>query len=258
MNIDPDPLTPLAPLSLVGEDAPVQLVVDTRELAVRMYLDASKTPYLSEQLAVGDFCFRRGKDTLGIFERKTPSDLNSSILSNRHRQQRQRLVEARDAARAEGNTMVCGYILESPHRDKLFHKPSQSADRVQGALENLVVRDGLCVLPTRDTEGTAKTLVSLLQKWGKGWATGGVAMLQAKKDKTGECVFYHQLCVVPGVGEKLAKVVADTFGCAAGLVHELEERGIERMACLVVGKRKVGDKLAQRMSDAFLKGECAS
>lgn len=238
---------------MTSEDVSIVLVVDTRENAITTHLNTLGTSYVREQLGVGDFILRRGSQILCVFERKTPSDLNSSILSNRHRQQRERLLQVREA---EGG-ILCGYILEGINRERHFKDPLNAEVRVQGAIENLVVRDRLVVLPTKDSLGTAKTLVSLVKKWTDGWGVGGTARLQARKDKTGESVFYHQLSVIPGVGEKCASQLAEQFGNCKTLIDILlSEDGLLKVASVVVGGRKVGQKVAQRIHDAFVLGKC--
>lgn len=235
----------------------VSLVVDSRETAVNKCLSKLGTPLIVEQLPVGDFVFRGADDELlAVFERKTASDLNTAIMNGRHRQQRQRLVDVKQRF----PSCICGYILEGFDGKRFFYKHEESLKRVQGAVENMVVKHQLAVLPTFDVEQTAKTLTSLLGKVTRDTKSSlpvleCEAPLNARKVKIGDNIFYHQLMVVPHVGEKVAKVLADELGSAAKMLNMVQTSGLSSVSDIKIGRRKLGSKTAFNIVKAFQDGK---
>lgn len=229
------------------------LVIDAREAAVKKELDKGGAVYISEQLDVGDMIIKSDDRFVAVFERKTYADLDSSIISKRHQQQRQRLKEFKQA-----HSCKIVYILEGRVLDN---------SRVRGAVENLVFKHGFCVIPTASSKHTADLLISLVKKYtcgdividNEGSDVGPAeaqAGLYSKKSKIAESVFYHQLLVVPQVGEKLAQSLADEFECAGRFVEFLnEQEAVCNLGEKKVGARRIGSKTAQRISDAFKIGK---
>src|SRR5215210_987237 len=126
------------------------LVVDSRESTVKKELDTLLVEYITKQLDIGDFVLRNDDQVVTIMERKTYSDLDSSIISKHHKQQRQRLTEFREA-----HHCICCYILEGTILD---------SPRLRGAVENMVFKHGFSVLPTKSPKHTAQMLASLKTK----------------------------------------------------------------------------------------------
>lgn len=231
------------------------LVIDSREAAVKKELDKGCTVYVSEQLDVGDMIIKSDQQIVAVFERKTYADLDSSIVSKRHQQQRQRLKDFKQA-----NSCKIVYILEG--------RVPPEIPRLRGAVENLVFKHGFCVIPTASSKHTADVLTSLVKKYtcgdividNDGSSDVGSAEAQAglysKKSKIAESVFYHQLLVVPQVGEKLAQTLADEFECAGRFVEFLnEQESVCNLGEKKVGSRRIGSKTAQRIADAFKIGK---
>src|SRR5215203_350875 len=127
------------------------LVIDAREVAVKKELDKLYTVYISQQLDVGDMIIKSDEQCIVIFERKTYADLDSSIISKRHQQQRQRLIEFKQAKSCKIIYILEGKILENP--------------RLRGAVENIVFKHGFYVIPTASSKHTADVLTSLMKKY---------------------------------------------------------------------------------------------
>ncbi|KAJ3223126.1 hypothetical protein HDU81_009386 [Chytriomyces hyalinus] len=75
-------------------------------------------PFVTKQLPVGDVVVERDGQPLLILERKTRSDLHSSIVSGRHHEQRERLKST--------GVKVC-YLLESGLAEMNLHTLQQQA-----------------------------------------------------------------------------------------------------------------------------------
>lgn len=239
------------------------LVVDNRETRVIDKIKQLDTSFefLIDTLEVGDFLFRDENNVpVALFERKTPSDLNSSILSHRHHQQRQRLA----TFQMTYPSCYCGYIIEGLSK---CLRDSVADTRVQGAIENLLFKHGFIVLPTSCVLTTAKCLISLNSKLvdlSKPLSGGSSAipveheaqLHHSKMSRTAENIFYHQLCVVPHVGQKLAKVIAEEWISASQFSSFLEsENSLDVLSNKKVGKRRIGMSTATKIRDAFKNGK---
>ena len=273
---------PKIPKTSKDDNQVIQLVVDTRESHVIKILNEEGTPHTVKQLDIGDFWFVH-KDTnkpIAVFERKTASDMNSSITTGRHRQQRQRIATFRDTGMSS-NAFGCGYIMEG------LSEKSMSKDvvvRVQGALENLVIRDKFIILPSTGLQGTAAMCKSLLGKFNLAEYNfvGGSLPTETNADATidtttgllGELapgdfeasinhqrksriagkVFYHMLMVIPHIGGTIAEHLATTYVSPKNLCAFIDTFGLTALAAIKVGKRKLGDSTAKRIHDAFCHG----
>jgi ERCC4-type nuclease len=247
----------------------VQLFVDTREpesiktALVQSTATGAGAGAVLKALPVGDFWIGAGADDgvveslppspAVVVERKTVADLLASLTDGRFRHQRQRMLDL--------NPGKVVYVLEgAPSRDP----------RVQGALENLVLRHGCFILPSAGVDQTCSILRNMHRKLALAAATpvaqpAAAALLPAEPAKPAAALlskarvdaaqrarvggFGCLLLSIPGVS---MRHVAAIQGVYARPLDLITDAGKKLDAVQVTAQRKLGPVLAQRIRDAFL------
>jgi ERCC4-type nuclease len=198
----------------------LKLIVDYREAHVITELDTLKIPYCVENLDIGDFQLHTASDEIiGIWERKTYSDLASSVSDSRYREQKHRLTTS--SARYKG------YIIEgncpNPARKyRTLHPGSLESIKI-----GLSCRDGFNVLHSTGTAHTAIVLGKLLKKIPEYMkddrSTGALqekyhsALVQSavssvkKENYTPETCYLAQLSQLPQVSVTTAKAISERW-----------------------------------------------
>ena len=200
-----------------------------------------------ESLQIGDVALRdEDGATLWSFEIKRGADWSASILDHRLEEQRRR---AKDNPAAG----TFAYILEGipPPNDSSVPYGRLPASSVYGSLLRTSLRDGLHVFYTRNARETADLLLfALLQERAgklapKTAATAGERGVgKRKRDWSLDHPTEAALLSIPGMGDKVAKALADEFG-SLGLLLAADEK---ELADVVVGKkRRLGPALAKKI-----------
>jgi ERCC4-type nuclease len=236
----------------------MKLVLDTRETHLKAELLKGNADFTTEQLAIGDIVFKTDDDEVVlILERKTSTDLYSSIISGRFREQRERLKAA--------GVRIC-YIIEGYKMDAKFGGVFTNDLKVAGgALENLVLYHNIHILPTMSVQHTASTLMNIKKKLEeksivstseKNTPAPVVAVFTQKKEKVLDHIYEHQLLLIPGVSPLVAKTIADKYPSIRSLFSawdtlESEKEKWELLANLFVGKKRLGKILSKRIYDVY-------
>jgi ERCC4-type nuclease len=226
------------------------LEVDTNEHVVRGCLDASGVEHAVVPLTVGDFRFRAPDNRcLAVAERKTCSDLASSIETGRYAEQRTRLLEYRVATGCK-----LFYIIEGP----IAGLDERKRKRVEGALENLVARHNIPVLHTTDAVHTARALRNLHKKLAEdATGDGGPGHVQAlprtRKSKVEDNMLALQLTVIPGVSLMKAQAIAERYPSMADLVRAFgsAENPESLLQDVLAGGKRLGPALSRKVCNAL-------
>ena len=237
----------------------VVLVLDIREIGLAAELTRAGILFQTAVLDVGDILIQTEEgEPILVAERKTHADFASSLLDGRYREQRTRLM----ATRGQGIAVL--YILEgvwSPKADRMFHGTSEI--QVQRLTTRLILRYGMPVLFTTSLADSAQWCGRLLQQISaepdvfhpKALAeemTGAMATYAAtfsavkKGNKDSGGVAVSMLSAVPGLGGK--RVVALL---AQKSIAELVTMSASEIGALLVGGRKLGDKVGLALSEAL-------
>lgn len=197
----------------------IKLVIDTREHALIKSLEKIDVEFEISQLDVGDIIFCKGNETTHVFERKTISDLKSSICDGRHREQKARLIGTYEKYKI-------AYIIEGNLNGKYSMKGDKGIplSTIMGALINTQYRDGIKVYRTGTVEETAEYLSIFLKKCRIGecipesqdvsdpvvYAT---KMQRKKKNNvTSELLAIRTISSISGVSEHMASAVLAEHG----------------------------------------------
>jgi ERCC4-type nuclease len=208
-----------------------------------------------------------------VFERKTMTDLLSSINDGRWREQKARLL-----ANVE-NSKVC-YLIENQISDSLNKYRKNGKSIVRGALVNKCFRDNLRVIRTDNLFETKEFLITIckrivsnpelfsgaLNTTSNTSATITTANANqanyidtvkiAKKDNIDKTSFsVLSLTIIPGISTKIAKVIIDKYKTLTNLVMTINNddndtiKELSEIQITITGgkTRRVGKVIANRI-----------
>jgi len=248
----------------------ISVVLDSRETHLKTELTNLGIEFSTEQLAVGDVVFKDNQGVLlFICERKTTSDLQSSIMSGRYAEQRERL----NLTKSQGvkvayileNYTSSSFVATSPlFKSKNATSSSAPHPAVSGALENLVLYHNIYILPTLSTKHTAKAIGNIQKKLSEksmqpmnALAVDASAVfvppvLVQRKEKVMDNIFYQQLLLIPGVSITVAKVIIATYSSIRSLTNAYDalDTAVKKenmLADLSLGKKRLGKILSKRI-----------
>jgi ERCC4-type nuclease len=199
-----------------------ELTIDTREHALIKLLEDMSVEFTVDQLDVGDALVRKGEETIAIFERKSLSDLRSSICDGRHREQKARLVGTHDRSKIV-------YLIEGEFTRRYSVKvDGMPLSTMIGSMINTQHRDGIKVYRTGSTSETAEYLALFLKKCEKGEcvpvqdadgtaAYAATLQKQKKANVTPELLGIRALSCVPRVTEVMAAAIMRETGSLRAL-----------------------------------------
>jgi len=215
------------------------LEIDSRERG----LFKDDPSIIKKQLQVGDIQLRCGDTLLVILERKTISDLLSSLKDGRYSEQKKRLVSS-DAVHK-------GYILEvsSPQYDR----------NLPFILWQIILRlqfkDRLVCLVTSGIKETESVLLEMVRKFQKDKKmytlennTNAQPYVESlhiskKENMTPERCFIMQLCQIPGISFKTASVITQKCSNLCKLIDLLKSKTPQEVkdvfSCPSLGFKKI-------------------
>ena len=241
----------------------IEIVLDSRENHLKPILTNNNILFSIEQLAVGDIIFKNSSGQLILIcERKTLTDLYSSICTGRYSEQRNRLLQT--------NVKIC-YIIENKNQI-LERNNDNSNDKkmnvVTGALVNLVLYHNILVIPTVSLEHTAKVIQSIQTKLKEKSMTASELVDGTlpttntitnitRKNGIHENMLVHQLNLINGVSIDIATKIVQVYPTINSLLNiyyksELTIAEKENLLSNIkLGKRKLGAVLSQRIYKTF-------
>jgi ERCC4-type nuclease len=225
----------------------MNLIVDTREpQAIKNGLQSRGVLHQVKMLDVGDYMFMgSNEEPVLIIERKTCSDLASSVTDGRYREQKLRLLSA--------PTWCRGYIIEGIYPTSGIKQGKRiitrsTADSICLGLE---IRDKMCLWQTVDMEHTIDLLVKLMSKLPE-YQEGNVDIKEGHQEclvkslgskrmdnMTPQTCYLSQLCQIPGVSIAIAKAIICRYPCMFSLLQALQKDGTKAISelCLTSGRR---------------------
>ena len=136
--------------------------IDVRERDLRHLIEKSKIlseRTLYEALDIGDIVFEKEGEIILILERKTATDLSSSICDGRYKEQKSRLI----ASGIDRRRIM--YLIEGDFkRSNSSIRVKGGADTLMGCLINTLLRDGINVFRTASLEESLLVLEKMYKK----------------------------------------------------------------------------------------------
>ena len=190
----------------------MKLVIDARETRLIELLH-DHTSISTAQLSLGDAVLINAQDqVVVILERKTLSDLASSISDGRYTEQSQRLLELG----VPNHNII--YVVEGDFNQYKQHG-RVNRDALRSSLVSLNYYKGFSVMRTTCVADTAAYLAGLLKKVAKGETEGRVphssgtetySQCQSRTKSaniTPATIAEHMLCQIPGINTTTARAI---------------------------------------------------
>ena len=238
----------------------VNLVLDVRERGLATELTRLGVPYTTAALDVGDLLIQTADgEPLLVAERKSHADFAASNTDGRYREQRARLMAVR------GGGVAVLYILEGLWTDAESRQWGRVTEsQLKRLTTRLLLRYGMPVLASASIADTARWCRVLLAQLTDDIAvfqpegdmatataaamTSMTAALSATKkgNKTAGGAAAAMLAGVPGLGSKRVEALL-----AEKSIAELAALSVSELSALVVGGKRIGNKLASTIWDAL-------
>lgn len=240
---------------------PIKYILDTREKGLQDIFTEQKISFEVKQLDLGDLLIVYSKSNIEqltdaakkllskdeekeqdpvytfVFERKSHSDLKSSISDGRYREQKQRYMKL-----PVGSVF---YLLEDDGKNALEYK------QFLGMYIHTIIRDKIPVFLTKSINNTAEFILKI----GETLEEFGVESFQVSESKpektqikkhkaTGAEVYINQLCCFYGVSMTKAKLIASVYPDITSLLSALNDNSFKI--------KGIGPKLLQTIKDGLL------
>ena len=231
----------------------MEIWVDHRETELKKIMAESFVS--ARQLEIGDIIFSHKQNILAVFERKTASDLSSSIVDGRYAEQKKRLhlFSSTHGVQVvyiiEGCTIMC-------HNDSRLSESSLSALKM-----SMFFDQDIKVVYTEDTTRTVEFLQRAFLFFSSNLKSAECPkatmddIMCMKKNRliTPANLFRLQLAQIPGVSVKLSQMISSTFdNSAVQFFASLAKDGSiameERISALQTrSNRTIGVKTARKI-----------
>jgi len=248
----------------------MNLVIDSRESKLKKYFTSNEKniPISFQSLDIGDVQLLSQSDNSiqYIIERKSISDLYSSINDGRYREQKARLLGSVSKNRV-------AYIIEGNILDTTLKLGGLQRKIVQAAIVNMSLRDNITVYRTSNSIETGMFVELIYKKVSENpdWLVSQVK--ESDSEVTESQSYNHlvktvkkenmtplicqkvQLAQIPGVSHSMADKVLDNYKSIPHLIEQynLIESVDEKRKLLqniqVSEKRKLGKVLSARIYD---------
>jgi ERCC4-type nuclease len=197
----------------------ILLKVDNREKKIIDLLQDSSMNIIYKNLDYGDFIFEIDEKPLLIIERKSISDLISSVKDTRYNNQKLNLLNTFDRKQLY-------YILEGSSD---FNEDVNSNDLVISCIINTMIRDDIKIFYTKDVTDTFHLLNSIWKRLNNNiskYVDINIKEFQVKKisNITKENCFMYQLMQIPGISFKSAKAIVDIYPTMTYFYNELSNK----------------------------------
>lgn len=229
----------------------LKLLIDSRENKIKNYfnsnLDKETLNYEIVMCELGDFIFKINDDVILIIERKTISDLESSIKDGRHKEQKTRLLANYP------NTKIV-YIIEN----EIKNLNTYQENIIYGAIINTQFRDKIQLYRTANINETINYLLHLYKKINKNpeffscsnpttqlVPYESTIKLKKKDNLTPNICQVLQLAQIPGISVNISKIILNQYGSLKTLIIEFGNNNEYMLADIEIEtstgkKRKIG------------------
>ena len=229
------------------------LEIDNRESKLIDYFK-DKPNIEIKQLDIGDLIFKLEDVVSIIIERKSVSDLFSSIKDGRFREQKKRLL-----SNFSSDKII--YLIEG-------QIPNNNKPTYYGSLVNCLIRDNIKLFQTKNISETINFIETIKKRFDDkveyiyNSLNGGSIIaptnyvdtikLKKKDNLTPENFQIITLAQIPGMSTTKAKVIMEEYKTIENLISHLKENDIQIIKDLKISNRKLGEKVSNRIKEFLL------
>ena len=234
---------------------------DNREKELIKLLEKNGYSLELENLDIGDIQFvdMSSKELIIIIERKTLSDLSSSIKDGRYKEQKDRLIHS-----IQKN--VRKIVLIEGDDISNFALPEKT---LKSVIINTMIRDNIHIHLTKNIEGTLEFIENIILQISKYYddlkdeiinnviktSSNEFSIQKIKKDNlTPEICFRNMIAQINGVSTGMATVFMDKYKNMDNFINKLKEEGendskkmIKILGDEKYGSRRIGTKVGERL-----------
>ena len=240
----------------------MEIILDHRETRlIEIFERDYPTVYQIASLSVGDIHIidKETKQIILCIERKTVSDLYSSIRDGRHREQKKRAL-----AHLSANQFL--YCIEGSN-GKIQDMRKKIVD---GAILNTLFRDKLRIITTSSVMDTVQTIMNLYKKCKENpsWFQGDISVnktqepfnydnlikLHKKENMTPKICQILFLSQIPGMSQQISRQIIEYFTSVKSMIVQLSTEPDPLLILTNIEleissgkKRKLGKVLAKRI-----------
>ena len=233
--------------------------IDNREKELIKNLIEKGYDIINENLDLGDIQILdlKTKEIIIIIERKTLSDLSSSIKDGRYKEQKERLQFSIKKS-------IRKIILIEGDNIEDFDLPLKTLNSV---IINLLIRDNMHIYISKNIENTIEFMENLILQIPKYYdelkkeIIDGESKvfnnefncnIKKKENITKDICFRNMLCQIPGVSNKISNIFVNKYNNFENFIIELQklnnrENIIKSISDEKNENRKIGEKLAEKI-----------
>lgn len=227
----------------------MEIIIDNRENSLIKLLEENKEVFIKKNLEIGDIQFIENDKLIYIVERKTINDLGASIKDGRYKEQKMRLLSN------HSNNIY--YIIEGNIDDC----NTLNRKALLGSIINMSFRDNIKVISSNNIKDTYDIILQIRRKYDEGKfkkienSTDNYVSsikMNKKENMSKELCNIVQLATIPGVSQKISKIILEKYGSMSNLIEEYKKTDNLLLANISLGKRKIGKVLSIKIYDYLI------
>lgn len=227
----------------------MEIIIDNRENSLIKLLEENKEVFIKKNLEIGDIQFIENDKLIYIVERKTINDLGASIKDGRYKEQKMRLLSN------HSNNIY--YIIEGNIDDC----NTLNRKALLGSIINMSFRDNIKVISSNNIKDTYDIILQIRRKYDEGKfkeiesSTDNYVSsikMNKKENMSKEICNIVQLATIPGVSQKISKIILEKYGSISNLIEEYKKTDNLLLADISLGKRKIGKVLSIKIYDYLI------
>ena len=227
----------------------MEIIIDNRENSLIKLLEDNDEVFIKKNLEIGDIQFIENDKLIYIVERKTINDLGASIKDGRYKEQKMRLLSN------HSNNIY--YIIEGNIDDC----NTLNRKALLGSIINMSFRDNIKVISSNNIKDTYDIILQIRRKYDEGKfkeienSTDNYVSsikMNKKENMSKELCNIVQLATIPGVSQKISKIILEKYGSMSNLIEEYKKTDNLLLADISLGKRKIGKVLSIKIYDYLI------
>ena len=227
----------------------MEIIIDNRENSLIKLLEENNEIFIKKNLEIGDIQYIENDKLIYIIERKTINDLGASIKDGRYKEQKMRLLSN------HSNNIY--YIIEGNIDDC----NTLNRKALLGSIINMSFRDNIKVINSNNIKDTYDIIIQIRRKYNEGKFKEvesstdnyvSTIKMNKKENMSKEICNIVQLATIPGVSQKISKIIIEKYETLSNLIEEYKKNDNLLLADISLGKRKIGKVLSTKIYDYLI------
>ena len=227
----------------------MEIIIDNRENSLIKLLEENNEIFIKKNLEIGDIQYIENDKLIYIIERKTINDLGASIKDGRYKEQKMRLLSN------HSNNIY--YIIEGNIDDC----NTLNRKALLGSIINMSFRDNIKVINSNNIKDTYDIIIQIRRKYNEGKFKEvesstdnyvSTIKMNKKENMSKEICNIVQLATIPGVSQKISKIIIEKYETLSNLIEEYKKNDNLLLADISLRKRKIGKVLSTKIYDFLI------